>query len=76
MPENEQTIRPSYYSRNGIEAIDFIDAHNLNFNLGNVVKYVTRAGHKDGESTLTALKKALWYLEHEINHFSQHAELA
>lgn len=38
-----------------IEAIDFIDEHRLNFNLGNVVKYVTRAGKKPGEDTLAEL---------------------
>ena len=59
-------LHPEYYEKNGIEAIDFIDAHRLNFNLGNVVKYVTRAGRKDGEEALTALRKAQWYLEHEI----------
>ena len=48
------------------DVLDFIDAYNLNFNLGNVVKYVARAGKKSGEDKLTALKKALVYLEHEI----------
>ena len=61
-----QINHPSYYTSGGIEAIDFIDAHKLNFNLGNVIKYVTRAGHKDGEDILTALNKAEWYLSHEI----------
>ena len=61
-----QIEHPDYYRSGGIEAIDFIDAHGLNFNLGNVVKYVTRAGHKEGEDTLTALSKARWYLDHEI----------
>ena len=61
-----QVDHPNYYSKGGIEAIDYIDAHSLNFNLGNVVKYVTRAGHKEDEDTLTALRKALWYLKHEI----------
>ena len=66
-----QIEHPDYYSSGGIEAIDFIDAHKLNFNLGNVVKYVTRAGRKDGEDTLTALRKAQWYLEHEIEREEQ-----
>ena len=57
---------PEYYSSGGIEAIDFIEAHNLNFNRGNVVKYITRAGRKDNEPELTALQKAKWYLEREI----------
>ena len=59
---------PEYYSNGGFEAIDFIDAHRLNFNLGNVIKYITRAGRKDGEDVLTALRKAQWYLEREIKH--------
>ena len=62
----EQIDHPDYYGKNGYEAIDYIDAHNLNFNLGNVIKYVTRAGHKSDEDTLTALKKACWYLTREI----------
>ena len=61
-----QIEHPHYYRSGGIEAIDFIDAHSLNFNLGNVIKYIVRAGLKDGEPTLEALQKAIWYLEHEI----------
>ena len=66
-----QINHPDYYSANGLEVIDFIDAHNLNFNLGNVVKYVSRAGRKNGEDTLTALKKAQWYLNREIQRHEQ-----
>ncbi|MBQ6664120.1 MAG: DUF3310 domain-containing protein [Synergistaceae bacterium] len=61
-----QIDHPDYYSKGGIEAIDYIDAHSLSFSLGNVVKYITRAGHKEDEDALTALRKALWYLKHEI----------
>ena len=50
----------------GIEAIEFIDSHRLNFSLGNAVKYIVRAGLKDGEPAEEALQKAVWYLEHEI----------
>ena len=61
-----QISHPSYYKHDSVEVIDLIDAYNLNFNLGNVIKYITRAGHKDGEDILTALNKAEWYLSHEI----------
>ena len=61
-----QISHPNYYKHDGVEVIDLIDAYNLNFNLGNVIKYITRAGHKDGEDILTALNKAEWYLNHEI----------
>ena len=65
--ETPQTpITPKYYkSKNGIEAIDYIEAFNLNFNLGNVIKYVTRVGKKT-ENALEDLQKAQWYLEREI----------
>ena len=57
---------PEYYEKNGIEAIDFIEAHGLNFSLGNAVKYIVRAGHKPGEDSITALEKACWYISREI----------
>lgn len=50
--------------RGYIEAIDVIQAWNLNFSLGSNVKYVLRCGEKDDE--VTELKKAMKYLEFEI----------
>lgn len=55
---------PPHYKVGGIETIDFIEAKKLGYNLGNVVKYITRADHK-GER-LENLQKALWYLNREI----------
>jgi hypothetical protein len=55
---------PSHYRVGGIETIDFIEAKDLGYNLGNVVKYITRAHHK-GE-LLQDLKKAQWYLNREV----------
>lgn len=66
-----QINHPKYYIKNGIEVIDLIDAYNLNFNCGNVIKYVARAGFKDGEDKLTAYNKALWYLQHEISNIQR-----
>lgn len=63
---------PTHYTLGKIEVIDFIEDKELNFNLGNVVKYVARAGHKksSGKSldakALEDLKKAQWYLNREI----------
>jgi len=59
---------PSHYSVGGIETIDFIEAKKLNYRLGNVVKYLTRADHKGNK--LEDLKKAQWYLEREIESLS------
>ena len=55
---------PFHYTTGGIETIDFIEAKQLNYNLGNVVKYITRADHKGDR--LQDLQKAKWYLEREI----------
>ena len=66
VPKIEMPITPKYYKgKNSIEAIDFIEAFNLNFNCGNVIKYVSRAGKKT-ENALEDLQKAHWYLEREI----------
>lgn len=55
---------PPHYTAGGIETIDFIETKNLNYRLGNVVKYITRADHKGDR--LENLKKAQWYLNREI----------
>lgn len=55
----------NYYIRNGIEVFDVIEAFDLNFNLGNVVKYVCRAGKKD-ECIISDLLKARDYIDREI----------
>ena len=62
--EIDMVNHPQHYSAHGIEPIDYIESHNLNFNLGNVIKYVSRAKFKGTE--LQDLKKAKWYLEREI----------
>jgi hypothetical protein len=55
---------PPHYKVGGIETIDFIEAKKLDYNLGNVVKYITRADHKGNK--LEDLRKAQWYLTREI----------
>lgn len=61
---SDQINHPGHYNVGSIEVIDAIDAWALNFNLGNVVKYVARAEHKG--VPLVDLKKAAWYLAREI----------
>ena len=64
--ERRETVdHPDYYKRGGIEAIDAIEAWELGFHLGNVVKYIARAGRKTKDG-LRDLKKAEWYLSREI----------
>lgn len=68
--ENKYKMDRSYYNDGkylNIRVADYIDDKGLNFNLGNVVKYVSRAGKKSAETYIEDLEKAKWYLEHEIN---------
>lgn len=57
---------PKHYTTDpsGVECIQI--AEHRNFNIGNVFKYVWRAGLKDGEKNTDDLKKAIWYLEREV----------
>jgi len=59
---------PAHYKVGGIETIDFIEAKKLNYNIGNVVKYLTRADHKGNRKQ--DLEKAKWYLERELSTMS------
>ena len=61
--EKEQVNHPLYYNQ-GIEPIEVIESWDLNFNLGNVIKYTLRAPYK--ENMIQDLEKAKWYLEREI----------
>lgn len=55
---------PSHYTRGKIEVIDFIEDQQFPYHLGNVIKYISRAGHKGDK--LEDLKKAQWYLARYI----------
>jgi hypothetical protein len=63
-PTPDPVNHPEHYKVGGIETIDFIEAKKLGYNLGNVVKYLTRADHKGNK--LEDLRKAQWYLTREI----------
>ena len=56
-----------HYEKTQYEPIKVINHYNLNFNLGNVIKYVLRAGKKDNNSKLSDLRKAIDYLKYEID---------
>lgn len=59
---------PSHYCEGRkFEPKDVIRDWDLNFNLGNVIKYISRAGRKENNSFLQDLKKARQYLDFEIN---------
>lgn len=58
----EKINHPSHYSPDTIEVIDAIEAWDLGFHLGNVVKYISRAGKKT-KGHEEDCEKALWYLK-------------
>jgi len=60
---------PAHYTFSKIEVIDAIEAWQLNFHLGNCVKYIARAPHKGTE--LQDLKKAQWYLQRQIDNLEK-----
>lgn len=62
----KDVYNPDYYRTGKIEVADFIEDKGFDFFLGNVVKYVSRAGKKEGNSAIQDLKKAQWYLTREI----------
>lgn len=63
---SEAVDHPAHYggADNPYEEIKVIEAWSLGFCLGNAIKYISRAGKKG--DALTDLKKARWYLDHEI----------
>lgn len=65
----EMVNHPQHYGGNDnpYEAIKVIEDWDLDFHLGNTVKYISRAGKKGSDKELQDLKKALWYLERKIN---------
>ena len=64
MAQTTNETGPKYYRLGSIQVWDFIRDKELNFHLGNVIKYVCRAGHKDDD--IEDLSKAIHYLSNEI----------
>jgi hypothetical protein len=59
--------KPQHYDNNkSYDVIDFVKDYDLNFNEGNVIKYVARARKKDNQ--IKDLEKAIDYLERELTH--------
>lgn len=63
---NDVVNHPSHYTDGKIEVITYIDDKNFNYCRGNAIKYISRAGKKNPEKEIEDLKKAEWYIHHEI----------
>lgn len=59
-------VHPAHYKQHpsGVECIDIIE--HMTFNTGTAIKYLWRAGNKPGESAAMDLRKAIWYIEREM----------
>ena len=57
---------PDHYKRRRIEVWDFIADKDLDYFLGNAIKYICRAGFKDGETRVDDLTKARVYISKAI----------
>lgn len=63
---HDNVNHPYHYNHGKIEVIDFIEDQHLGFHLGNAVKYISRAGRKDADKTIEDLRKAVWYINRQI----------
>ena len=63
---NDEVNHPVHYTAyEGIEVVQLTEQ--MNFNRGNAVKYIARAGLKSYDTEILDLQKALWYIQREIN---------
>jgi transcriptional regulator with XRE-family HTH domain len=65
-PDNDDVNHPLHYRSHpsGVECIQITEHHN--FNVGNAIKYLWRAGLKDNTPSEKDLKKAVWYIQREM----------
>jgi hypothetical protein len=63
---SDMVNHPPHYSQyKGLKIIDLVEQ--MNFNRGNAVKYIARAGFKASSDEIEDLKKAAWYINREID---------
>lgn len=64
---NDPVNHPKHYTSHpsGIECIDITEHHS--FCIGNAIKYLWRAGLKEGNSSVQDLEKAIWYINRELS---------
>lgn len=66
MESDNNVITPSYYNKSSMSVCDIVDEYELNFNKGNIIKYVLRSGKKSKDTEIQDLQKAIRYCEMEI----------
>lgn len=63
---SDNVNHPAHYNNGKIEVIDYIEDKGFGFNLGNAIKYISRAGLKDKNKTVEDLEKAIFYINRQI----------
>lgn len=71
---DDQVNHPSHYTQyRGLEIIDLVEQ--MNYNRGNAVKYIARAGFKNPDTEVQDLEKAMWYIRREIRRITAQQQL-
>ena len=68
---DESVIIPSYYNKANMSVIDIIDEYELNFNKGNIIKYILRSGKKSKDTEIQDIQKAIRYCQMEIERLNK-----
>ena len=68
---DESVIIPSYYNKSNMSVIDIIDEYELNFNKGNIIKYILRSGKKSKDTEIQDIQKAMRYCQMEIERLNK-----
>lgn len=71
-PAHDAVNHPAHYNQlKGVECIDVIEGLGLGYHLGNCLKYLWRAGLKEGQPALLDLHKARWFLDRYIRRLEE-----
>jgi len=71
MTKHDNVNNPSHYTSSKYKTINVIEDWKLPYHLGNVVKYISRAGKKDKDKELEDLLKAQWFLNRYIKYYKK-----
>ena len=69
--EDNLVLSPSYYNKENMSVSDIVDEYELNFNKGNIIKYVLRSGKKQADTEIQDLQKAMRYCQMEIERLNK-----
>ena len=69
--EDNSVLSPSYYNKENMSVSDIVDEYELNFNKGNIIKYVLRSGKKNKDTEIQDLQKAMRYCQMEIERLNK-----